>query len=716
MGSIVVRSRVVRIGWHRILAAFDLAPIRTDSIHYPEPPDRITHAALPRLSYWKGLFVNGLAAINDSLLATPRVSDFSSPVLAARDGLISKQHSDGHWVGELQGDTILESEYILLMAFLGRENDLTVQQAANYLLENQDDEGGWPNHPGGPSEVSNTLKAYFALKIAGRSADEPVMQRACAKVRQLGGAEACNSFTKFYLAILGQIPFDSCAAVPPEIILLPHWFYFHIYAMSAWSRTIFVPLSIVWAHKPVRQLPETMSIRELFLDDPSIPRLPHPKASGWFRWTNLFLRVDRWIKRLERWGLTPLRRRAIRKATEWMRERYVDSDGVGAIFPPMVYNAIALRCLGIADSDPEMIWAMKQIEDLMILEGDSLRLQPCFSPVWDTALSLIALADAGENSDSPNVREGVRWLLEREIRRPGDWSFANRHLEPGGWCFEYRNGFYPDVDDTAMVLMALARTGQAKTPAAKGPVERAIAWLLGMQNRDGGWAAFDRDINRKLLEKVPFADHNAMLDPSCPDITAHVLEALGHYGFRPGEPRVDRAVKFLVKTQEESGSWPGRWGVNYIYGSWQVLTGLRRIGSDMSSPMVRRAVEWLKKVQQSNGAWGESCRSYDDPSWAGRGEPTASQTAWALLGLLAAGEAESESVRAGIEYLQTTQNSDGTWSEEPFTGTGFPKVFYLKYHLYCVYFPLMALARYSRARLPADYRTTESLERPCGFP
>ncbi len=246
MGSIVVRSRVVRIGWHRILAAFDLAPIRTDSIHYPEPPDRITHAALPRLSYWKGLFVNGLAAINDSLLATPRVSDFSSPVLAARDGLISKQHSDGHWVGELQGDTILESEYILLMAFLGRENDLTVQQAANYLLENQDDEGGWPNHPGGLSEVSNTLKAYFALKIAGRSADEPVMQRACAKVRQLGGAEACNSFTKFYLAILGQIPFDNCAAVPPEIILLPHWFYFHIYAMSAWSRTIFVPLSIVW--------------------------------------------------------------------------------------------------------------------------------------------------------------------------------------------------------------------------------------------------------------------------------------------------------------------------------------------------------------------------------------------------------------------------------------------------------------------------------------
>jgi squalene-hopene/tetraprenyl-beta-curcumene cyclase len=610
--------------------------------------------------------------------------------------LIARQLADGHWVGELQGDTILESEYILLMAILGRENDIRVRQAANYLLQNQNDEGGWPNYPGGPSEVSNTLKAYFALKIAGHSADEPVMRRACQKVRELGGAEACNSFTKFYLAILGQIPFDSCAAVPPEIILLPRWFYFHIYAMSSWSRTIFVPLSIVWAYKPIRQLPESMSIHELFLGDPSIPQPPHAWASGWFRWTNFFLRIDCWIKRFERWGLTPLRRRAIRKATEWMRQRYVDSDGVGAIFPPMVYNAITLRCLGVSDADPEMIWAMKQIEDLMILEGDALRLQPCFSPVWDTALTLIALADAGETSDSSCVRVGVRWLLDREIRRPGDWSFANRHLEPGGWCFEYRNGFYPDVDDTAMVLMALARSGHAKTPAAAGAVSRGIAWLLGMQNRDGGWAAFDRDINRKLLEKVPFADHNAMLDPSCPDITARVLEALGHYGYRPGQTIVDRALAFLAETQEEKGCWPGRWGVNFIYGTWQVLAGLQRIGFDMSSPMACRAVEWLKKVQQVDGSWGESCRSYDDPAWAGKGDPTASQTAWALLGLLSAGECESESVRAGIDYLQRTQNPNGGWTEEPFTGTGFPKVFYLKYHMYCLYFPLMALARYAR--------------------
>ncbi len=380
-----------------------------------------------------------------------------------------------------------------------------------------------------------------------------------------------------------------------------------------------------------------------------------------------------------------------------MRERYVDSDGVGAIFPPMIYNAIVLRCLGIDNDDPEMIWAMKQIEDLMIPEGKTLRLQPCVSPVWDTTLALIALADSGESGDSTAVVQSVRWLLDREIRRPGDWSFANPRLTPGGWCFEYRNGFYPDTDDTSMALIALARVGHAHSTAAAPAVMRALNWLIGMQNRDGGWAAFDRDNDHEILTKVPFADHNAMLDPSCPDITARVLEALGHFGHRPGQPIVDRALKFIERHQEANGAWPGRWGVNYIYGTWQVLVGLRSIGCDMNQPLVRRATTWLKSVQQPNGAWGESCRSYDDPAWAGRGEATASQTAWALLGLIAAGEIESSSVREGIDYLQATQQADGSWTEEPFTGTGFPKVFYLKYHMYPVYFPLMAIARYANA-------------------
>jgi squalene-hopene/tetraprenyl-beta-curcumene cyclase len=380
-----------------------------------------------------------------------------------------------------------------------------------------------------------------------------------------------------------------------------------------------------------------------------------------------------------------------------MREHLQESDGLGAIFPPMIYTVIALRCLGVADDAEEMKWALEQLDDLMIEEDDTLRLQPCFSPVWDTALTLNALADADQPKDHSTIVNAVRWLLDKEARQKGDWSLTNPGLEPGGWFFEYRNAFYPDTDDTAMVLMALAKTGGANTAKGRAAAERGLRWLRGMQNSDGGWAAFDREINRDVLTRVPFADHNAMLDPSCPDITARVLEALGHYGFQVELPQVGRAIDFLRKTQDERGCWIGRWGVNYLYGTWQVLCGLHSIGFDMQDPMVRRAVAWLQKVQQAGGGWGETCRSYDDPSLAGQGTPTASQTAWALLALIAADESESDAVRAGIEYLLNTQGADGNWAEDLFTGTGFPKVFYLKYHLYRLYFPLMALARYERS-------------------
>jgi len=341
-----------------------------------------------------------------------------------------------------------------------------------------------------------------------------------------------------------------------------------------------------------------------------------------------------------------------------------------------------------------MRWVMRQLADLGIPEGDTLRLQPCLSPVWDTALSLIGAADAGQPGNSVEAEAAVRWLLGKEVREPGDWAQTVRGVEPGGWFFEYRNLFYPDTDDTSMVLIALARTGHSTREACRPAVHRALNWLLAMQNTDGGWAAFDRDINQEILTRVPFADHNAMLDPSCPDITARVLEALSHYGYRLGQKPVDRAVAFILARQEENGSWFGRWGVNYVYGTWQVLVGLAAVGFDMTSPVVRRAARWLKEVQNADGGWGESCKSYDDPSAAGQGPSTASQTAWAVLGLLAAGEADSPEVRAGVEYLVGTQDPDGGWAEEPFTGTGFPRVFYLKYHMYPVYFPLMALGRY----------------------
>jgi squalene-hopene/tetraprenyl-beta-curcumene cyclase len=625
------------------------------------------------------------------------LDDVSAAADRGRAWLLARQKPDGHWVGELEGDTILESEFVLLLAFLGRLDDPRIRQAANHLLNQQLPAGGWANYPGGPAEISVSTKAYFALKIAGHPQDDPVMRRAAEVIRGLGGAEATNSFTRFYLALLGQVPYSACPSVPAEIILFPRWFYFHIYAMSAWSRTIFVPLSVVDAHKPVTPLPAAMHIRELFLGDPRAKRWPAKPTKKWLSWTNFFLGVDWAFKTLERFRLTPLRRLAVRKAVAWMRERCADSDGLGAIFPPIIYHAVVLRCLGVPDGDPEMRWVMKQLEELCIPEGDTLRLQPCLSPVWDTALSLLGAAEAGECGESEEVEAAVGWLLAKEVRQPGDWAKTVRGIEPGGWFFEYRNAVYPDTDDTSMVLIALARTGHATREACRPAVHRALNWLLAMQNSDGGWAAFDKDVNKEILTKVPFADHNAMLDPSCPDITARVLEALSHYGYRVGQKPVDRAVQFILSHQEDDGAWFGRWGVNYVYGTWQVLVGLAAVGFDTTAPAARRGVRWLKECQNADGGWGESCRSYDDPSAAGQGDSTPSQTAWAVLGLIAAGEEETAEVRAGVEYLIGTQNADGTWTEGPFTGTGFPRVFYLKYHMYPAYFPLMALGRYTAA-------------------
>jgi squalene-hopene/tetraprenyl-beta-curcumene cyclase len=663
----------------------------------------------------------------------------------ARQCLLSLQKPDGHWCGELQGDTILESEFILLMAFLGRDQELRIKKAGRYILAQQRADGAWSNYPGGPDDLSVSVKAYLALKIAGHAAELPYMRRASAAIRALGGAAGCNSFTKFYLALLGQFPYENCATVPAEMMFLPTWAYINLYAMSSWTRTIVVPLTIFSAFKPVRRLPAAQGIAELFLQPQHKRLLPHPPTKRLFTWANGFLAVDQLLKWLEKWEPRQVRAAAVAQASAWMRSHFSDSDGVGAIFPPIIYTIISLHCLGYAADSPEMVYALKQLDNLMIEEEDSLRVQPCFSPVWDTALSVNALALARGGSGDRGSAErhsadrledaaarAVRWLIDREVRRSGDWSVMNPSLEPSGWFFEYRNGFYPDIDDTAMVLMGLARSGHAwekpgptvrdlhqrwangtanhvngfpvsangaagahaatgvRIPAA----ERGLRWLLAMQNRDGGWAAFDRNINRDLLTKVPFADHNAMLDPSCPDITARVLEALGQYGYRVGHAQVDRALAFIEKTQDRRGCWLGRWGVNYIYGTWQVLLGLDAVHVSKTHPMVKRAAAWLKKVQQPAGAWGESCRSYNEPATAGQGPPTASQTAWALIALMAAGEGHADAVRRGIDYLVATQEADGNWHEDQFTGTGFPKVFYLKYHMYRLYFPLMALARY----------------------
>ncbi len=622
-------------------------------------------------------------------------------IATTRDWLLDQQHPDGYWVGELEGDTILESEYILMMAHLGRHQDPICVNVARYVRDKQLAEGGWSCYPGGPVDLSASVKAYFALKLVGAAADEPAMVRAREAILAAGGAQECNSFTRFYLALLGQVPYEDCPTVPPELVLLPDSFALSLSNMSAWTRTIVVPLSIISAFKPVCSLPDELGISELFRDDrPRRPRRSVPRIS----WERFFLAVDGALKVVEEVVPFSWRDRGIRAAERWMIDHFESTDGLGAIFPPMIYTVIALRCLGYEDDSALVQWAHRHLHDLVLQEDGRARLQPCVSPVWDTAIAAIALADADLPAFHPALNGAVRWLVEREVRTEGDWRVRCPHVEPSGWHFQFANAFYPDVDDTAMVLLALKRSALADEPDVQAATRRGIDWLRAMQNRDGGWAAFDVDIDNQVLTKVPFADHNAMLDPSCADITARVLELLGGAGHGMEDPAVVKGVEYLWRTQEPEGCWYGRWGVNYIYGTWQVLLGLKAIGLPIDHPRVVKAADWLESVQQPCGGWGESCRSYDDPAWMGRGEPTASQTAWAVLGLLAAGREKSEAVQRGIRHLLETQNEDGTWDEPWFTGTGFPRVFYLRYHLYRVYFPLMALARYRKAagRLPVS--------------
>jgi len=619
--------------------------------------------------------------------------------------LLKLQTEDGYWSAELEGDTILESEYIILMRFLGRGDEEKLRKAARYLLSKQMDNGGWAIYPGGPVDVGASVKCYLALKMTGTSPDEPFMAKAREAIREAGGVPAVNSYTKFYLAMLGQIPWHDAPAVPSELNLLPNWFYFNIYEISSWSRTFVVPLTIIWARKPVIRIPDEQGISELLgPGDRERVRLKMKRPA--LSWRNFFIGVDSLVKLAERWRILPLRERGVRKAERWMLDHFENSAGLGAIFPPMVYALIALRVLGYADDSPEVCRAWDELAALEIEEEETLRVEPCTSPVWDTAIAINALAEAGVAADSPAMAKAASWIVSKEVRMRGDWSIKRPDLEPGGWYFEFRNDFYPDIDDTAMVLMALEKS--ADVPGKQESMRRGLSWLLGMQGRDGGWASFDVDNNKSIFNAIPFADHNAMLDPSTSDITARILEMFSFLDVDPHSPVVHRAIAFLRSEQESDGSWYGRWGVNYVYGTWQAIRGLTRIGIGTDDPMVRRGARWLVSVQNDDGGWGESCRSYWEPELKGRGPSTASQTAWALMGLMCAGERDSEAVRRGIDYLVRTQRPDGTWDEDCFTGTGFPKVFYLRYHLYRHSFPTMALGMWSR-----DFRSDTSIGSGC---
>lgn len=636
--------------------------------------------------------------------------------------LWARQAIEGYWCAILEGDSILESETILLQAYLNRLDHPLVEKAARALELSQNSGGGWGMYPGAPIEVSASVKAYFALKLCGRSSESPHMLRAWQAIRAAGGADRVNSFTRFYLALLGQIDYKYCPAVPPEAVLLPKWLPINMYRISAWSRTMVVPLAIMWAHRPVRAVPDDQGIQELFIQSPE--RWPALRSPGlpakpkFFSWETLFRWGDRLAKKLEQHRIHPLRNLAMKRAEQWMLDRFVDSDGLGAIFPPIVWSRIALDCLNYDASSAEVRYCDEQLEQLIYpsSDGSHIRVQPCKSPVWDTTLVIRALDAAGVSSDQPQMQAATDWLLSKQVSRPGDWAERTR-VEPGGWYFEFHNEYYPDIDDTIMALMALrtqlgqdsqiqvlrvdsmatARHALDRHERIRTAAEKGIAWTLAMQNRDGGWGAFDRDNDAEFLCAVPFADHNAMIDPSTPDITARVLESLADWDYALDHPAVERALVYIRRTQETDGSWFGRWGVNHIYGTWQVLVGLARIGVPLDDSMIRRGAEWFITVQQSSGGWGETPASYDDRAARGRGPTTASQTAWALLGLLAAGRAHCNSVRRGIEYLLRTQNNAGTWDETEFTGTGFPRVFYLRYHMYPHYFPMLALGAYHRA-------------------
>ena len=631
-----------------------------------------------------------------------KIDDIKSRVAAAIDAsrryLFSTQNQEeGYWCGELGADTTLVSDYVLLHRLLGTEDALRTQKCATEILNRQNKDGGWPIYNDGPSNISASVKAYFALKMAGYSPDHPQLQKARERILALGGVTAVNTFTKIYLCFLGQYDYDAVPAIPPEIVLFPKWFWFNLYEISSWSRAILVPLSIAYAKKPFKKIPPEEGIDELFVGGRSVSELRLRWAKKLISWRNFFLVLDRMVHFLEHVHVRPLRSRALKVAEKWMLERLEMSDGLGAIYPGIMNSIIALRCLGYSLDDPQVIRAMDEFEKLGIEEATTFRMQPCMSPVWDTAYAVFALAESGVAANDRRLVQPCEWMLRKQVTRRGDWSVKNRKAAPAGWYFEFNNEFYPDVDDSAQVLLALSRVKTSNESYHIKSVQRALDWIVSMQCRNGGWASFDKDNDRMVFQHIPFADHNAMLDPATVDITGRVLECLASYGYSLKDQPVRRAIECIKREQEPDGSWFGRWGVNYIYGTMLVLRGLEAIGVDHHEPFVQQAVEWLRMMQNPDGGWGERCDSYDDPNTKGVGPSTASQTAWAVMGLLAASDTRSDSLQRGIAYLLKAQRRDGSWDESLYTGTGFPRVFYLMYYMYRQYFPLLALTVYAKA-------------------
>ncbi|MFJ1757102.1 squalene--hopene cyclase [Kitasatospora sp. NPDC088134] len=624
----------------------------------------------------------------------PVRSDDSPPAAAlgrATAHLLSLQHADGWWKGDLETNVTMDAEDLLLREFLGVRTEEQTRATAAWVRSRQREDGTWATFHGGPPELSTTVEAYVALRLAGDAPDAPHMRAAAAFVREHGGIAATRVFTRIWLALFGWWPWQKLPELPPELLFLPSWAPLNIYSFGQWARQTIVPLTVVSAHRPVRPAP--FGLAELHAD-PANPYPDRPLAPS-HTWEGLFQRLDRLMHRYHRHAVRPVRRLALRQAAAWIVERQ-EADGCwGGIQPPAVYSLIALRLLGYRLDHPVMKAGLAAFEGFTVHTEDGKRwMEACQSPVWDTCLAAVALRDAGLPGDHPALVRAADWMLGEEITTRGDWAVKRPRLAPGGWAFEFQNDTYPDIDDTAEVVLALRRIDHPDRDRLAGAVERAVNWNLGMQSKDGAWGAFDADNTSRLPNKLPFCDFGEVIDPPSADVTAHVVEMLAATG-RVRDPRTRRGVAWLLRHQEADGSWFGRWGTNYIYGTGSVLPALVAAGLGPRHPAIRRAVAWLADRQNADGGWGEDMRSYTDPAtWAGRGESTASQTAWALMALLAAGERDSAPVERGVAWLTATQRPDGTWDEPQFTGTGFPWDFSINYHLYRLVFPVTALGRY----------------------
>ncbi len=617
----------------------------------------------------------------------------------ARDALLRRQHADGHWVFELEADATIPAEYVLIEHFLDRIDEALEQKIRVYLRAAQGEHGGWPLFHDGRLNLSCSVKAYFALRCIGDPADAPHMVRAREAILAAGGAERTNVFTRAQLALFAQVPWRAVPVMPLEIMHLPLWFPFHLSKVSYWSRTVIVPLLVLMALRPRARNPRGVSVRELFRTDPFEVRdyIRGPYKSAWGRF---FKGLDSALRVAQPWFPKRSRQSAISKCVSFVTERLNGEDGLGGIYPAIANSVMMFDTLGYSLEEEPASVAWGAVRKLLVVEEGRAYCQPCLSPIWDTGLAAHAVAEASGRDDS-SVIEACRWLLGRQVLSvPGDWAVRRRDLRPGGWAFQYWNDYYPDVDDTAVVGMLLHRNGD---PAYAESIARAREWIVGMQSKgggrfDGGWGAFEPENTHLHLNHIPFADHGALLDPPTADVTARCVSFLAQIGMSVDDPVMRRALAFLRRDQEEDGSWFGRWGTNYIYGTWSVLCGLNAAGVGSDDPAVVRAVEWLVSVQRDDGGWGEDEEWYGSAPHGHYKESTASQTAWALLGLMAAGAVDHPSVARGIAYLTATQLGDGEWTELPYTAVGFPRVFYLRYHGYRLLFPLLALARYRELR------------------